>query len=126
MMWQDVGRLSLDADRKLVFPDAAKQHVPGLYRFMISDGPAYIGQARRSLRRRFRQYRRSSGLPAGADRLTTRRNSHALRDALLEGRSVTVEVATGLADLDAAERAEIAALCASGVRVLNRAHVRVQ
>ncbi|HEY3956048.1 MAG TPA: hypothetical protein VGM53_21970 [Streptosporangiaceae bacterium] len=122
-MWKYAGDLSQDAEGKLVFPAAAKLHVPGLYRFTISDGAAYVGQARRSLRRRFRQYRRSSGLPVGPDRLTTRRNAHTLRDALNEGKTVTVEIATGLASLDAAERAEIAALCAAGVPVLNRAHV---
>lgn len=126
--WERVGELRV-ADGRLVFPEASKRKVPGLYRFLGSDNYAYVGQAAVSLRSRFRRYRSNSGLPAvNLNRLTTRRNAHHLREAVESGGTVTVELITGpsLADnsaRDALERAEIRKLASmTGVKVLNRSH----
>jgi hypothetical protein len=60
--WQDVGRVSLDEEDRLVFP--VLPQVPGLYQFRIEssdDRPSvYVGEAA-ELRRRMQNYGRRAG-----------------------------------------------------------------
>ena len=112
----------------------------GIYRFTIEDGAdvtQYIGQAARSVRKRFRQYRGRAKRPAlPLERKTTSRNARYLLDALKTGHTVRVDLLDGrtagpegqtiVIDLnDTAlrnrlERKLIAQPLQAGVKLLNR------
>ena len=137
--WKHVGQVRLDQAGYLDFPhvDAA----PGIYRFTIEDGTTdvaqYIGQAASSLRTRFGLYRSRGRRPAlPLARKTTSRNARFLRDALVDGHTVRVDLvddhAAGpdgqtavidLADKTLRSRLEgelILQACQTGSKILNR------
>ena len=73
-----MGQLCRDKGGNLVFPPVAA--VPGIYRFMIDDGTGvvagYIGQAAKSLAKRFGLYRSRGKQPSyPLEKKTTSRNA---------------------------------------------------
>jgi hypothetical protein len=138
--WRAVGQLSRDKGGDLVFPSVAA--VPGIYRFMIEDETGvvagYIGQAAKSLAKRFSLYRSRGRRPSyPLERKATSRNARRLIDELAAGHTVRVALVddrvtcpdgrTLMLDLtdkmlrSSLERQWILELCGTGIEVLNRA-----
>lgn len=137
--WRPVGQVGRDQDGDLVFPPVTA--VPGIYRFMIDDGAGvaagYIGQAAKSLARRFSLYRSRGRRPSyPLERKATSRNARRLVNELAAGHMVHVALVdprvtcpdgrTLILDLadkmlrSSLERRLILELCGSGIEVLNR------
>lgn len=122
-----------------MFPSVAA--VPGIYRFIIEDETGvvagYIGQAAKSLAKRFSLYRSRGRRPSyPLERKATSRNAcrlidelavgHVVRVALVddrvtcpEGRKLTLDLADK-ALRSSLERRLILELCGTGIEVLNR------
>jgi hypothetical protein len=83
--WRGLGALSSDANGKLVFPKTPR--TAGLYRFRIEDHH-YVGETM-NLGRRFQQYRNP-----GITQRTNIRINKRLRQSLLEGQQVHVDILT--------------------------------
>jgi hypothetical protein len=139
--WRPAGQLNIDADGDLVFPPVAA--VPGIYRFMIDDGTGvvagYIGQAKKSLAKRFSLYRSRGRRPSHPlERKATSRNAQRLLAELAADHTVHVSlvddhltgpdgqtIALDLADnvvRSILERRLILELSETGIEVLNRDH----
>lgn len=139
ILWRAVGQLSIDKAGDLVFPPVAA--VPGIYRFMIEDGTGvvagYIGQAAKSLARRFSLYRSRGRRPSyPLEKKTTSRNAcrliselaagHAVHVDLLDERVTCPDGRVYVLDLvdkafrSSLERRLILKLCETGIEVLNR------
>jgi hypothetical protein len=138
--WRSLSELRTDKGGNLVFPPVAA--VPGIYRFLIDDGTrtvaGYIGQAKKSLAKRFGLYRSRGKKPSlPLDRKTTSRIACRLLRELAAGHTVRVEILDDRATypgggqdlvLDFADKATrsglerrlILELCGTGIEVLNR------
>ncbi|MGH7139204.1 MAG: hypothetical protein ACREHD_25955, partial [Pirellulales bacterium] len=137
--WRPVGQLSRDEVGDLLFPPVAAG--PGIYRFLIRDDTGvvagYIGQAAKSLAKRFSLYRTRGRRPSyPLEKKTTSRNALRLIAELRAGRIVAVAVIDDrvicpdgrklILDLSNAEfrasleRRLILQLCETGIEVLNR------
>lgn len=90
MFWLALGQVTLDEDRKLVFPFMGE--VPGLYRMRLqSEGKdtRYIGETA-NLRRRFAHYKNP-----GPTQSTNIRINSLLVDHIFQGNIVTLDAVTG-------------------------------
>ena len=136
--WRPVGQLGRDEGGDLVFPSVAAE--PGIYRFLIRDDngvvAGYIGQAAKSLAKRFSLYRTRGRRPSyPLEKKTTSRNALRLIAELQAGHSVSVAVVDRVTHPDgrdlvldlantefrsSLERRLILQLCETGIEVLNR------
>jgi hypothetical protein len=137
--WRSVGQLSRDELGDLAFPPVSSE--PGIYRFLVRDDTGvvagYIGQAAKSLAKRFSLYRTRGRWPSyPLEKKTTSRNALRLIAELRAGHTVSVDLVdnvVGCPDrrdlmLDLAnaefrsilERRLILQLCETGIEVLNR------
>ena len=137
--WRPVGQLRRDDVGDLVFPPVSAE--PGIYRFLIRDDTGvvagYIGQAAKSLAKRFSLYRTRGRRPSyPLEKKTTSRNALRLIAELQAGHTVSVAVVDDRVTcpdgrdlvLDLAntefrsslERRLILQLCETGIEVLNR------
>jgi hypothetical protein len=93
--WRPIGQLGRDEVGDLVFPPVSAE--PGIYRFLIRDDTevfaGYIGQAAKSLAKRFSLYRTRGRRPSyPLEKKTTSRNALRLIAELQAGHTVAVAV----------------------------------
>lgn len=125
--WKFAGLIMLDDDN-LRFPDVSRR--PGIYRVTVyyeAKQPArYVGQAKSSLRRRFRGYRsrgRNPAVPPGTTTLLAQKYLAALRDRVTIGVEIIDDPEMSNAVVrDGLERRYIAEIDETKFEVLNRAH----